>query len=96
MKPYSGICLGEERLSSANASTPVTATVPNGTAAIQVTVETTSCRFTMTATGDPTSSVGRILQKDQMPWFMSVGQGNTFKFASTAGTASVIQIAYLS
>jgi hypothetical protein len=51
--------------------------------------------MTSTPNGDPTSSTGRILQKDQMPWFMPVGQGCTFKFASTAGTASIIQIAYL-
>jgi hypothetical protein len=51
--------------------------------------------MTLMSSGDPTSNVGRILQKDQMPWFMPVGQGCTFKFASTAGTASIIQIAYL-
>jgi hypothetical protein len=95
MKPSTQGCIGEERLSSANSSDPKTATVPNGCSAVQITVETTSCRMTLLATGDPTSSTGRILQKDQMPWFMPVGQGCTFKFASTAGTASVIQIAYL-
>jgi hypothetical protein len=96
VKPSTYQCVGEERLSSTDSSTTVTATVPNGTSAVQITVETTSCRMTLLAAGDPTSTTGRILQKDQMPWFMPIGQGVTLKFASTAGTASVIQIAYLS
>lgn len=95
MKPSTQGCIGEERLLSNNASDVATATVPNGCSAIQITVETTSCRMTLTAAGDPTSNVGRILQKDQMPWFMPIGQGCTIKFASTAGTVSVIQLAYL-
>lgn len=96
MKPTSYQVLGHERLSSANSSTIATATIPRGTSAIEVTVETTSCRATFTTTDDPTTSTGLIIQKDQMPWFIPVAQGVTLKFASTAGTASVIQIAYLS
>lgn len=96
MKPSTQGCLGHERLSSANASDTKTATVPNGCSAIYIAVETTSCRLTLTSGGDPTSTTGLIVQKDQMPWFMPIGQGCTFKFASTAGTASVIQLAYLS
>lgn len=95
MKPFTEVCIGEERLVSTNASDVQTATVPKGTTAIQVTVETTSCRSTLSAAGDPSTSTGLIIQKDQMPWFMPVGQGNAFKFASTAGTSSVIQLRYL-
>jgi hypothetical protein len=95
MKPSTHQCIGEERLASANASTMVEATIPKGTSAVQIAVETTSCRSTAAATGDPTSSVGLIIQKDQMPWFMPVGQGCTLRFASTAGTQSVIQVRYL-
>lgn len=95
MKPSTYLCIGHERLSSANSSTTVTATMPNGTSAIEIAVETTSCRMTLNATGDPTSTTGLIVQKDQMPWFIPVGQGCVLKFASTAGTASVIQLAYL-
>jgi hypothetical protein len=97
VKPSTQGCVGEETLTSANNGTPVTANIPKGTSAVQVTVETTSCRMSTTSTGDPTSgsSGARILQKDQMPWFMPIGQGTTIKFASTAGTQSVIQIAYL-
>lgn len=96
MKPSTNGCISEERLVSDNSSSPVSATVPNGTSAMQITVETTSCRMTLVIGGDPTSTTGRILQKDQMPWFMPVGQGVFPKFASTAGTQSVIQLAYLS
>jgi len=96
VKPFTELCIGEERLVSASSSDAKTATVPKGTTAIQITVETTSCRSTCASDGDPTSSVGLIIQKDQMPWFMPLGQGNVFKFASTAGTASVIQLRYLS
>lgn len=96
MKPSTNQCLGHERLSSANSSDTKTATIPAGTSAIEITVETTSCRMTLNATGDPTSTTGLIVQAGQMPWFIPVGQGCTFKFASTAGTASVIQLAYLS
>ena len=96
MKPSTNQCLGHERLSSASSSATVTATVPLGTSAVLVTVETTACRMTLTAAGDPTSATGLVLQPAQMPWLLLVGQGCTFKFASTAGTASVIQLAYLS
>lgn len=96
MKPSTQQCLGHQRLQSANASDTQTATIPPGTSAIEVTVETTSCRMTLTPTGDPTSNTGLIVQKDQMPWFLPIGQGVTLKFASTAGANSVIQLAYLS
>lgn len=98
MKPSTQGCIGEETLTSANSSAPATANVPNGCSAIQVTVEGTSCRMSTSPTGDPTSATSgaRIVQKDQMPWFMLIGQGCVIKFASTAGSASVIQIAYLS
>lgn len=94
-KPYSLAGTLEEKLTSASSAAMVEAAIPKGTTAIYLTVETTTCRMTVSATGDPTSSTGLIVQKDQMPWFMPVGQGVTLRFASTAGTASVIQIAYL-
>lgn len=95
MKPSTNQCLGHETLTSASSVAPATATVPRGTSAILITVETTACRMTLSTSGDPTSSTGLIVQAGQMPWFIPVGQGCTFKFASTAGTASVIQLAYL-
>jgi hypothetical protein len=96
VKPSTNQCLAHERLTSANSSSTATATIPAGCSAIMLTIETTSARMTLTSAGDPTSSTGLIVQKDQMPWFIPIGQGCTFKFASTAGTASVIQLAYLS
>lgn len=97
MKPSSYQCVGEETLTSASNANVVSATVPKGTSAVQITVETTSCRMSTSAAGDPTSATSgaRIVQKDQQPWFMALAQGVPIKFASIAGTASVIQIAYL-
>jgi hypothetical protein len=95
MKPSTYQCLGHERLSSANSSSPVTATIPNGTSSVLITVETTSCRWTLTPTGDPTSTTGLVIQPASQPYLALVGQGAVFKFASTAGTASVVQLAYL-
>lgn len=95
MKPSTYQCLGHQTLSSANASTPVTANIPPGTSAALITVETTSCRWTLNPAGDPTSSTGLVLQAASQPYLALVGQGAVFKFASTAGTPSVIQLAYL-
>lgn len=96
MKPSTNQCLGHERLTSAHSAAPATATVPAGTSAVYVSVETTSCRMTLNNGGDPTSALGLVLQKDQMPWFMPIGQGCVFAFASTDATPSVIQLSYLS
>ena len=95
MKPSTYQCLGHERLQSANSTTPVTATIPNGASAVLITVETTSCRWTLNPAGDPTSNTGLILQAASNPYLALVGLGSVFKFASTAGTPSVIQLAYL-
>jgi len=96
VKPSTYLCLGHQTLTSANSSTPVTATIPAGTSSVLITVETTSCRWTLTPTGDPTSATGLVLQAAAQPYLVLVGQGGVFKFASTAGTASVVQLAYLS
>ena len=95
MKPSTYQCLGQQALTSANSSTPVTATIPPGTSSVLITVETTTCRWTLTPSGDPTSATGLILQAASQPFLALVGQGAVFKFASTAGTPSVIQLAYL-
>ena len=95
MKPSTYQCLGHERLSSATSSSPVTATIPPGTSSVLITVETTTCRWTLTPGGDPTSNTGLVIQAASQPFLALVGQGATFKFASTAGTPSVIQLAYL-
>jgi len=96
VKPSTYQCLGHQTLTSANNTTPVTATIPAGTSSVLITVETTSCRWTLTPTGDPTSGTGLIVQAASQPFLALVGQGAVFKFASTAGTPSTIQIAYLS
>jgi hypothetical protein len=95
LKPSTYQCLGHERLASATSAQTVTATIPRGTSAILITVETTACRWTLTPTGDPTSNTGLILQPANNPYLTLVGQDATLRFASTAGTPSVIQLAYL-
>jgi len=96
VKPSTDQCLGHQMLTSANNTTPVTATIPNGTSHLLVTVETNPCRMTLTPGGDPTGAIGLVIPKDAGPWFIAVGQGCTVKFASTLAGASVIQLAYLS
>jgi len=88
VKPSTYQCLSHQTLTSSSSAVPVTATVPRGTSAILITVETTAARWTLTATG-------LILQAANNPYLVLVGQDATLKFASTAGTASVIQLAYL-
>jgi hypothetical protein len=95
LKPSTYQCISHERLTSATSSAPVTATIPAGCSAALITVETTACRWTLTPTGDPTSSTGLLLQPATQPYLALVGQGAVFKFASSAGTPSVIQLAYL-
>lgn len=94
MKPTTCQIISHERLSCANPSDTKTATIPNGTSAVLLAVETNPVRMTCTTTGDPTTTTGLILQKDQMPWLLLIGQGATLKFAPPTGTA-VIQLAYL-
>ena len=95
MKPSTNQCLGHERLSSSGTADVQTATIPKGTSAILVAVETTTARVTLGAGGDPTSTTSLPFYAGQMPWLLLVGQGCTFKFVSSAGTASVVQLAYL-
>lgn len=95
MKPSTYQPIGHERLVSTGTGDMHEATIPKGTSAIEITVETTPARCTLTATGDPTTSTGMVVQHAQNPWFLPIGQGTTFRFASTGGTTSIVQLAYL-
>lgn len=95
MKPFTEQCLGHEKLTSTGTADIKTATIPKGTSAIEITVETTPARVTFDGS-DPSAGVGLICQHAQNPWFLPVGQGCTFKVVSTGGTSSVVQLAYLS
>jgi hypothetical protein len=66
------------------------------TAAILVTCETTSARVTFDGS-DPSaaSAPSTVIQKDQNPVLIPIGQGATVKWCSTAAAASVLQIAEL-
>ena len=94
MKPSTYQPISEEKLTSTGTSDTKTATVPNNTSGLYVTVESNPARMTITAAGDPTSSTGLILQKDQQPWFLPLGPGATLKIAGTTG-ATVVQLAYI-
>jgi hypothetical protein len=95
LKPSTYQCLAHQALTSSSSSAAVTATVPPGTSAVLITVETTSCRWTLTPSGDPTSGTGLILQPANNPYLVLVGQDAVLRFASTGAAASVIQLAYL-
>ena len=94
MKPSTYQSRGHERLTSSNASDTQTASIPRGTSAIEITVETTACRVTFDGS-DPAGGIGLIVQAAQNPWFLPVGQGIVLKVVSTGATTSVAQIAYL-
>jgi hypothetical protein len=85
-----------ERQSSPDASTVRTMTIPPNTSAILLVVETTAARVTLDAT-DPSaaSAPSLVIQASSNPVLIPIGPGSTLKFCSTAGTASVLQAAYL-
>jgi hypothetical protein len=95
LKPSTYQVISQERLVSANETTAVAATIPNGCSAILVTVETTDCRMTLTPSGDPTLAIGHVVPAGLPVWFLAIGQGCTMQFASMDVTASVIQLSYL-
>ena len=95
MKPSTDRTISHERLSSTNGSDVKTATLPKGTSHITLSVETTSARVTFDGT-DPSAALApsHVYPVDVPPIFIPLGQGTTVKFVSTAGTASVLQLAY--
>jgi len=94
VKPSTYQPISEEKLTSTGTSDTKTATVPNNTSGIYITVETNPARFTFSAAGDPQVK-GLIIQKDQNPWFLPLGAGATLKFVSTVAGNSVAQLAYI-
>jgi hypothetical protein len=68
-------------------------TFPKGTSAIEISFETTDARVTWDGS-DPTTTVGHIWPRGQLPAFRPFGPGLRLKFASTAGTDSVLQISF--
>lgn len=95
MRPSTHQPISAQKLTSTGTGDPQTATIPNNASAILLTVETTSVRMTLTLAGDPTSTTGHVIQKDQNPWHMLIGQGSTLKVASATAGTSVTQITYL-
>lgn len=95
MKPTTYKTISHERLTSANSSDVQTATVPGGTSAIELAVETTNARVTLDGS-DPSagSAPSLVFPYGQVPIFRPWGPGVFIKFCSTAGTASVVQLTY--
>lgn len=95
MKPSTYKPISEQKLTSTGTIDTQTATIPNGTSGILVTVETNAVRMTYSPAGDPTTGVGQVVQKDQNPWFLPIGQGATVRFVSATASTSVVQLAYI-
>lgn len=94
MKPSTYTPKSFEQLTSTGTADVKTATVPEDTSAILITVETTNARVTLT--GDaPSATKGHVFPKDSLPVLLLVGVGTTIKVASTAAAASVVGITYI-
>lgn len=94
MKPSTNRCISHQQLTSTSTADVKTPTIPNGTSHILLAVTTTSARVTLDGTA-PSSTNGLVYVAAQQPIFIPVGQGITVKFASTAGTSSIVDLAYL-
>ena len=95
MKPSTYQCLSEQKLSSANSGDVQTGTVPKGTSAIELSVESSPMRITYSPTGDPSTGVGLVYQHAQNPVIRLIGQGAVIR-CSAQSAASQVQISYLS
>lgn len=95
MRPSTHRALSHERIVSTGSADVKTVTMPNGTSAIDLAVETTNARMTFDGT-DPSaaSAPSLVFPFGQVPVFRPVGPGTTIKFCSTAGTSSVLQLLY--
>jgi hypothetical protein len=94
LKPTTYKTISHQRLVSSNTSDVQTATVPNGTSAVELAVETTSARVTLDGS-DPSAvnAPSLVFPFGQVPIFRPWGPGMFIKFVST-GASSVIQLVY--
>lgn len=98
MKPSTHIPISHERLASAADITTVsTATIPKGTSAVWISVETTNARVTFDGTNPGTGGVApsNVIPKDSPPQLFTLGSGTTIKYVSTAAAVSVMQLFYV-
>lgn len=95
MKPSTDWTISHERLVSTGTADVKTATLPKGTSHITVSVETTDARVTFDGS-DPSAAnaPSHVYPINVPPIFIPLGQGTRIRFCSTAGTASVLQLAY--
>ena len=94
MKPSTLVPISFEQLTSTGTADVQTATVPTGTSAVMISVETTNARATFEGTA-PDATHGHVLVKDLEPVLIPVGVGATIKVASTAAANSVVGLTYL-
>ena len=99
MKSSTYLPVSHQRMSAADntGGSVQTFSIPKGTSAILLTCETTAARVTLDGT-DPSAANAPsiVIQAAANPVLIPVGPGATLKHVSTAGTASVLQAAYLS
>lgn len=95
MKPSTFRGLSHERKVSTGTSDVQTFTIPAGTSALEIAVETTSARVTFDAT-DPSASnaPSLVFPAGQVPVFRPLGPGTTIKFCSATVGSSIVQLAY--
>lgn len=81
----------DQQVTSTSTANVQTVTPPAGARAALVSVETTSARVTF-AGGAPSATLGHVIPVAQPP--VLILTGDVFKFASTAGTSSVMNITW--
>lgn len=81
-----------QQQSSPDTSTVRTFTPPGNAVACLITVETTDARVSFHG-ADPSSSVGHVIKVGQNPYYHPAA--TAFRAASTAGTASVVNVTWL-
>lgn len=95
MKYSTLLPLSTEQLTSTGTSDTKTATIPNDTSAVLISVETTDARVTFNSGDTPASSLGQLFPKALAPVRVDVGAGATIKVQSTASANSVVNLTYL-
>lgn len=84
----------DEQYTSTSTANVQTLTIPKGALALLVSVETTSARLTTDGSA-PASTKGHVIQTAQNPLYLPFAAGATLKYASTAGTSSILNVTWL-
>jgi hypothetical protein len=84
--------INTQQATSTSTADPKTITTPVGTTAVLISALTTSARITFDGTA-PASTNGVILPAGALPLLIPLRRSVAIKFASTAGTSSVLDVA---